>query len=220
MRPPARRWVRSPSRIRSSSPPPACRAPSAWRRTVESEAALAELRRAAAARPNEPTVAYLLAGQLVQMKRYEEALTLLNGPLAERRRSGVRACVSCAAPPMKRWTASPRPRPNCGPPCSSSPTIPTVLNYLGYLWVDGGTPGRAGGRDDRPRLCRRPLGRQHPGLAGLGPVSPGPVRRGGPDPGTGRGQGARQRRDQRPPGRRLLGRGPPARGAASSGTAS
>jgi hypothetical protein len=57
-----------------------------------------------------------------------------------------------------------------------------------------------------------PHERQHPGLARLGAVPAGPVRRRRPDPGGSRRQGAGQRRDQRPSRRRLLAGGTPARG--------
>lgn len=102
------------------------------------EEALVELRRAAAARPDEAGVAYMLAGQLMQMKRHEAALELLNGPLLNTADQGfeVHFLRGAAYESLDRdaeaeaelWAA-----------LQMQPDNPTLLNYLGYLWVDTGT---------------------------------------------------------------------------------
>ena len=102
------------------------------------EEALVELRRAAAARPDEAGVAYMLAGQLMQMERHEAALELLNGPLLNTADQGfeVHFLRGAAYESLDRdaeaeaelWAA-----------LQMQPDNPTLLNYLGYLWVDAGT---------------------------------------------------------------------------------
>ncbi|MGX5637287.1 tetratricopeptide repeat protein [Brevundimonas diminuta ATCC 11568] len=102
------------------------------------EEALVELRRAAAARPDEAGVAYMLAGQLMQMERHEAALELLNGPLLNTADQGfeVHFLRGAAYESLDRdaeaeaelWAA-----------LQMQPDNPTLLNYLGYLWVDTGT---------------------------------------------------------------------------------
>ncbi|AYG94068.1 tetratricopeptide repeat protein [Brevundimonas naejangsanensis] len=100
--------------------------------------ALAELRRAAAVSPDEVSIAYMLASQLMQMKRYEEALALLDAPLLNTADQGfeVHFLRGAAYEALDRdkeaeaelWTA-----------LQMQPDNPTLLNYLGYLWVDTGT---------------------------------------------------------------------------------
>lgn len=102
------------------------------------EEALAELRRAAAVRPDEAGVTYMLAGQLMQMERYQEALDLLNGPLLNTADQSfeVHFLRGAAYESLDRddeaeaelWAA-----------LQDQPDNPTLLNYLGYLWVDTGT---------------------------------------------------------------------------------
>ena len=103
----------------------------------QSDAALAELRRAAEARPNEASIAYLLAGQLVQMKRFDEALTILNGPLLATADQGfeVHFLRGAAYEALKRNTEA---EAELWAALQKQPNDPTVLNYLGYLWVDTG----------------------------------------------------------------------------------
>ena len=103
----------------------------------QSEAALAELRRAAAARPNEATIAYLLAGQLVQMKRYDEALTVLNGPLLNAADQGFEVHFLRGAA-YEALDRKPEAEAELWAALQQQPNSPTVLNYLGYLWVDSG----------------------------------------------------------------------------------
>lgn len=102
------------------------------------EEALIELRRAAAVRPDEGAVAYMLAGQLMQMDRHQAALDLLNGPLLNTADQGydIHFLRGAAYESMDRddeaeaelWAA-----------LQMQPDNPTLLNYLGYLWVDRGS---------------------------------------------------------------------------------
>lgn len=102
------------------------------------EEALAELRRAAAVRPDEAGVAYMLAGQLMQMERYEEALALLNGPLLNTADQGyeVHFLRGAAYESLDRDTEA---EAELWAALQMQPDNPTLLNYLGYLWVDTGT---------------------------------------------------------------------------------
>ncbi len=102
------------------------------------EEALIELRRAAAVQPDESAVAYMLAGQLMQMERHQEALDLLNGPLLNTADQGyeIHFLRGAAYESLERddeaeaelWAA-----------LQMKPDNPTLLNYLGYLWVDRGS---------------------------------------------------------------------------------
>ncbi len=104
----------------------------------QSDAALAELNRAMAARPNEATIAYLLAGQLVQMKRFEDALTALNGPLLNTTQQGFEVHFLRGAA-YEALNRKPEAEAELWAALQKQPNNPTVLNYLGYLWVDSGT---------------------------------------------------------------------------------
>lgn len=103
----------------------------------QSEAALSELRHAAAARPDEAGVAYLLAGQLVQMKRFDEALTVLNGPLLNVADQGFEVNFLRGAA-YEALNRKPEAEAELWAALQKQPNNPTVLNYLGYLWVDSG----------------------------------------------------------------------------------
>jgi Flp pilus assembly protein TadD len=104
-------------------------------RTDEALAAFAAARDAT---PNDPRITYLYASQLVQLKRYDEALELLNGPLLATADQGpeIRFMRGAAYESLGRiseaeaelWTA-----------LQAQPDEPVFLNYLGYLWVDSGT---------------------------------------------------------------------------------
>jgi len=106
-------------------------------REDRNEEALIELQRAHAATPTDSQTAYLLASQLVELKQYEAAMAILNGPVlntatqgyAVRFLRGVAYDSLGAIPPAEAelW-APPRLKPDDA----------TVLNYLGYLWVDKG----------------------------------------------------------------------------------
>lgn len=103
----------------------------------QAEPALAELRRAAEARPNEASIAYLLAGQLVQMKRFDEALTVLNGPLLATAEQGFEVNFLRGAA-YEALNRKPEAEAELWAALQKQPNNPTVLNYLGYLWVDTG----------------------------------------------------------------------------------
>jgi tetratricopeptide (TPR) repeat protein len=108
-----------------------------FQRDDQPEAALAEFRAAADAVPEAPEGAYVLASQLLQLQRYDEALTLLNGPLLNTTDQPfeIRFIRGVAYESLDRideaeaelWAA-----------LQARPDDPTVLNYLGYLWVDSG----------------------------------------------------------------------------------
>jgi tetratricopeptide (TPR) repeat protein len=102
------------------------------------EEALVELCRAAAARPDEAGVAYMLAGQLMQMERHEAALELLNGPLLNTADQGfeVHFLRGAAYESLDRDTEA---EAELWAALQMQPDNPTLLNYLGYLWVDTGT---------------------------------------------------------------------------------
>ncbi len=101
------------------------------------EAALAAFQTARAATPADGRIAYLVASQLLQMERYDEALALLNGPQlniadqsAEIRFMRGAAYESIGRIPeaeAELWAA-----------LQAKPNDPNFLNYLGYLWVDSG----------------------------------------------------------------------------------
>lgn len=103
----------------------------------QSEEALADYRRALEAAPDDPAIVYALAGQLVTMKQYDEALELLNGPVLNVGNQGyeVHFLRGAAYEALKRvdeaeaelWAA-----------LQLQPDEPEILNYLGYLWVDSG----------------------------------------------------------------------------------
>ncbi len=102
-----------------------------------SEDALVELNRAFAAAPEDPRVAYLLAGQLADLERYEEGLALAEGPLLNTAEQDVsvrflRAGLYDALGRLDEaeaelWAA-----------LQARPDDPNILNYLGYIWVDSG----------------------------------------------------------------------------------
>ena len=99
--------------------------------------ALDAFRRAAAAAPGETGIARLLAGQLNQQQRYEEALTLLNGPLLNTadqpfdvhfmRGAAYESLGRVDEAEAELWAA-----------LQKKPDDPSTLNYLGYLWIDSG----------------------------------------------------------------------------------
>jgi len=103
----------------------------------QSQDALAELRRAAAAAPDDRRVAVVLAGQLMQLKRHDEALALLNGPLRNTadqagnvhflRGAAYEALGRTSEAEAELWAA-----------LQTAPNDADMLNYLGYLWVDKG----------------------------------------------------------------------------------
>ncbi len=103
----------------------------------QSEEALAELRRAAAAAPDDPRIAQVLAGQLMQLKKHDEALALLDGPILNTadQGAGVRFLRGAAYEALGRV---PEAEAELWAALQAAPNDPDMLNYLGYLWVDKG----------------------------------------------------------------------------------
>jgi tetratricopeptide (TPR) repeat protein len=101
------------------------------------DAALTELRAAAAAQPNDPRIALVTAGQLLQLEQHQAALDLLNGPLLNTANQGgqIHFLRGVALESLNRipeaeaelWAAH-----------QADPNNADTLNYLGYLWVDRG----------------------------------------------------------------------------------
>lgn len=101
------------------------------------EEALAAYLRADAAAPDQIVVSLLLARQYLNLERYEDALAVLNRPTVNTadQSAEVRFDRGRALERMGRieeaeaelWTA-----------LQMVPDSPTILNYLGYLWVDSG----------------------------------------------------------------------------------
>ena len=108
-----------------------------FQREERPEEALIELQRAQAATPADAQIAYMLAAQLVELKRYDEGLAILNGPLLNTanqdfgvhflRGAAYESKGDVALAEAELWAAH-----------QLEPQDPTVLNYLGYLWVDSG----------------------------------------------------------------------------------
>ncbi|MES2834805.1 MAG: tetratricopeptide repeat protein [Pseudomonadota bacterium] len=101
------------------------------------EEALVELRRAHAATPDDTQTAYLLASQLVELKQYDAAMALLNGPVLNTANQGfaVRFLRGAA---YESLGDIPRAEAELWAAHQLKPDDATVMNYLGYLWVDKG----------------------------------------------------------------------------------
>jgi tetratricopeptide (TPR) repeat protein len=99
--------------------------------------ALAAFQAAQAAAPTDPRIAYLSAGQLLQLERYDEALVLLNGPLLDtaEQSADVRFMRGAAYESLSRI---PEAEAQLWAALQAQPDEPAFLNYLGYLWVDSG----------------------------------------------------------------------------------
>lgn len=106
-------------------------------REERDEEALVELRRAHAATPDDAQTAYLLAAQLVELKRYDEGLSILNGPVLNTASQGfaIHFLRGAAYESMGDVT---RAEAELWAAHQLKPDDATVLNYLGYLWVDKG----------------------------------------------------------------------------------
>lgn len=106
-------------------------------REERDEEALVELRRAHAATPDDAQTAYLLAAQLIGLKRYDEGLSILNGPVLNTATQGfaVHFLRGAAYESMGDVT---RAEAELWAAHQLQPDDATVLNYLGYLWVDKG----------------------------------------------------------------------------------
>ena len=100
--------------------------------------ALVAFEAAREATPNDPRIALVAAGHLLQLNRYDEALALLNGPLldTETQASNVRFMRGAAYESMGRI---PEAEAQLWAALQQEPEEATYLNYLGYLWVDTGT---------------------------------------------------------------------------------
>ena len=100
--------------------------------------ALVAFQSAREASPNDPAIAFVTAGQLLQLERYEEALTLLNSPLldTENQSAQVRFMRGATYESLGRI---PEAEAQLWAALQAQPDEPSYLNYLGYLWVDSGT---------------------------------------------------------------------------------
>ena len=102
------------------------------------EEALAEYQKAYDAVPDNPGLAQQVAGMLLQLERYDESLSILNSPILARtgqaaethflRGAAYESSGRMAEAEAELWAA-----------LQLQPENPTILNYLGYLWVDSGT---------------------------------------------------------------------------------
>ena len=100
--------------------------------------ALAAFQAASEATPADPRIAYVTAGQLLQLHRYDDALALLNSPLLniENQSADVRFMRGAVYESLGRV---PEAEAELWAALQAAPNEPTYLNYLGYLWVDTGT---------------------------------------------------------------------------------
>ena len=99
--------------------------------------ALAALQRADAAAGGQPAFAYALAAQLAGMERHAEALAVLSRPNVNvagqpaqfhfLRGASLESLGRVEEAEAELWAA-----------LQAQPNDPTILNYLGYLWVDSG----------------------------------------------------------------------------------
>ncbi len=102
------------------------------------EAALAEYQKAYVAVPDNPGLAMQVAGMLLQLERYDESLAILNAPiLAGGGQSAETHFLRGAA--YESSGRIPEAEAELAAALQLQPNNPTVLNYLGYLWVDSGT---------------------------------------------------------------------------------
>ena len=99
--------------------------------------ALVELRRAHAAAPDNPQTAYLLAAQMVDLDQHEAALAILNGPVLNTPAQGFAVHFLRGAAYESLGDVS-RAEAELWAAHQMKPDDATVLNYLGYLWVDSG----------------------------------------------------------------------------------
>ena len=102
-----------------------------------SQDALAELRRAAAAAPDDRRIALVLAGQLMQLKKHDEALALLDGPLLNTADQGASVHFLRGAA-YEALNRVPEAEAELWAALQTAPNDADMLNYLGYLWVDKG----------------------------------------------------------------------------------
>lgn len=108
-----------------------------FQRDGRNEEALEAYRRADAAAPGQNEFVFRLAQQLVLMDRHEEALTVLNRPSVNvadqpadirfQRGAVLETLGRLDEAENELWAA-----------LTAAPNDPTILNYLGYMWVDSG----------------------------------------------------------------------------------
>lgn len=101
------------------------------------EEALAALREAAAAAPTDPRITLILSSQLTQLKRYDEALALLNGPLLNTADQGAQIHFLRGAV-LESLNRVPEAEAELWAALQQDGENANTLNYLGYLWVDKG----------------------------------------------------------------------------------
>lgn len=107
-------------------------------RDDRSEDALLEMERAYAADSRNPGVALAYAQQLIAVERHDAALAVLNAPVLNTADQGwvVHFLRGAAYESSGR---APQAEAELWAALQMQPDDPMVLNYLGYLWVDGGT---------------------------------------------------------------------------------
>jgi tetratricopeptide (TPR) repeat protein len=100
--------------------------------------ALAEFRKAFAAAPDSQDIAYALATQLLELKRNDEALAILNGALLNTpdQPAAVHFVRGAAYEASGKIAEA---ETELAAAVADQPNEPAFLNYLGYLWVDNGT---------------------------------------------------------------------------------
>ena len=99
--------------------------------------ALAALRQAAAAAPEDPRITLILSSQLTQLKQYDEALSLLNGPLLNTADQGAQIHFLRGAV-LEAMGRIPEAEAELWAALQQDGENANTLNYLGYLWVDKG----------------------------------------------------------------------------------
>jgi Flp pilus assembly protein TadD len=102
------------------------------------EEALGEYEKALAAIPDNPGLAQQVAGMLLQLQRYDESLAILNAPVLARAGQGAETHFLRGAA-YESVGRMPEAEAELWAALQLQPNNPTILNYLGYLWVDSGT---------------------------------------------------------------------------------
>ncbi|PZO04434.1 MAG: hypothetical protein DCF28_05805 [Alphaproteobacteria bacterium] len=102
------------------------------------EEALGEYEKALAAMPDNPGLAQQVAGMLLQLQRYDESLAILNAPVLARAGQGAETHFLRGAA-YESLGRMPEAEAELWAALQLQPNNPTILNYLGYLWVDSGT---------------------------------------------------------------------------------
>lgn len=102
-----------------------------------SEEALADYRMALEAAPEDSAVLSALASQLIEMKRYDEALEILEGPVLSQAPIGYDIMVLRGAAYEAKGRIE-EAETALQTALQLSPNNAEILNFLGYLWVDTG----------------------------------------------------------------------------------